>query len=34
VRTLGGEDESAAQRELRHFYRLSQSSKVAHIDAH
>ena len=28
-----GADEAAAQRELRHFYRLSQSSKLAHIDA-
>jgi len=26
-------DEAAAQRELRHFYRLSQTSKLAHIDA-
>jgi hypothetical protein len=31
--TLGSDDDSAAQRELRRFYRLSQSSKVAHIDA-
>jgi hypothetical protein len=28
-----GADEVAAQRELRHFYRLSQTSKLAHIDA-
>jgi hypothetical protein len=28
-----GADEVAAQRELRHFYRLSQMSKLAHIDA-
>jgi hypothetical protein len=33
-RALGADDETAAQRELRHFYRLSQSSKLAHIDAH
>ncbi len=26
-------DAAAVQRELRHFYRLSQSSKLAHIDA-
>lgn len=32
--TLAGDDEAAAQRELRRFYRLSQSSKLAHIDAH
>ena len=25
---------AAAQRELRHFYRLSQGSKLAHIDGH
>ena len=31
--TLAGDDEAAAQRELRHFYRLSQTSKLAHIDA-
>jgi hypothetical protein len=31
--TLAGDDEAAAQRELRHFYRLSQGSKLAHIDA-
>ena len=31
--TLGRDDEAAAHRELRHFYRLSQSSKLAHIDA-
>ena len=30
---LAGDDEGAAQRELRHFYRLSQTSKLAHIDA-
>ena len=28
-----GDDEPAAQRELRKFYRLSQTSKLAHIDA-
>lgn len=28
-----GDDEAAAQRELRRFYRLSQTSKLAHIDA-
>jgi hypothetical protein len=28
-----GADEAAAQRELRRFYRLSQTSKLAHIDA-
>ncbi len=28
-----GPDEEAVQRELRHFYRLSQGSKLAHIDA-
>jgi hypothetical protein len=33
VPTLAGDDEAAAQRELRRFYRLSQSSKLAHIDA-
>jgi hypothetical protein len=27
-------DEATAQRELRHFYRLTQTSKLAHIDAH
>ena len=27
------DDEAAAQRELRRFYRLSQTSKLAHIDA-
>jgi hypothetical protein len=26
-------DGAAIQRDLRHFYRLSQSSKLAHIDA-
>ena len=31
--TLGRDDEAAAHRELRHFYRLSQASKLAHIDA-
>lgn len=31
--TLAADDEAAAQRELRHFYRLSQASKLAHIDA-
>ena len=30
---LARDDEAAAQRELRHFYRLSQTSKLAHIDA-
>ncbi len=30
---LRGAQEDAVQRELRRFYRLSQSSKVAHIDA-
>ena len=30
---LGRDDEAAAHRELRHFYRLSQTSKLAHIDA-
>lgn len=29
-----GADEAVRQRELRHFYRLSQTSKLAHIDAH
>ena len=29
---LARDDESAAQRELRRFYRLSQTSKLAHID--
>lgn len=29
-----GADEAAVQRELRTFYRLSQQSKLAHIDAH
>lgn len=32
-RRLDGGDEAARQRELRHFYRLSQRSKLAHIDA-
>ena len=32
-RTRGSDDDSAAQRELRHFYRLSQGFKLAHIDA-
>lgn len=27
-------DEATAQSELRHFYRLTQTSKLAHIDAH
>jgi hypothetical protein len=31
--TLARDDEAARQRELRHFYRLSQTSKLAHIDA-
>jgi len=31
--TLARDDEGAHQRELRHFYRLSQTSKVARIDA-
>ena len=31
--TLAGDDEAAAQRELRRFYRLSQTSKLAHIGA-
>ena len=30
---LARDDEAAAHRELRHFYRLSQTSKLAHIDA-
>jgi hypothetical protein len=30
---LAAADAAAVQRELRHFYRLSQASKVAHIDA-
>src|SRR5688572_26343105 len=30
---LARDDESAAQSELRRFYRLSQTSKLAHIDA-
>src|SRR5687767_15925978 len=30
---LARDGEAAAQRELRHFYRLSQTSKLAHIDA-
>jgi len=30
---LARDDDAAAQRELRHFYRLSQTSKLAHIDA-
>lgn len=29
-----GDDAAAAQRDLRRFYRLSQTSKLAHIDAH
>ena len=29
-----GADAAAVHRELRHFYRLSQTSKLAHIDAH
>jgi len=29
-----GPDAEGVQRELRHFYRLSQTSKLAHIDAH
>jgi hypothetical protein len=32
-RRLGGADDDARQRELRRFYRLSQRSKLAHIDA-
>jgi hypothetical protein len=32
-RRLDGADDAARQRELRRFYRLSQRSKVAHIDA-
>jgi hypothetical protein len=32
-RRLDRADDAARQRELRHFYRLSQRSKVAHIDA-
>jgi len=31
--TLARDGEAAAQHELRHFYRLSQTSKLAHIDA-
>jgi len=31
--TLSRDDEAAAQRELRRFYRLSQTSKLAHIGA-
>jgi hypothetical protein len=31
---LAGVDEPVCQAELRHFYRLSQTSKLAHIDAH
>jgi hypothetical protein len=31
---MRGSDEEGVQRELRHFYRLSQTSKLAHIDAH
>ena len=31
--TQARDDEAAAHRELRHFYRLSQTSKLAHIDA-
>jgi hypothetical protein len=30
---LAAEHAAAVQRELRHFYRLTQASKVAHIDA-
>jgi hypothetical protein len=30
---LSGTHETAAHRELRRFYRLSQTSKLAHIDA-
>jgi hypothetical protein len=30
----GGADDEGLQRELRRFYRLSQQSKLAHIDAH
>ena len=33
VPTLAADDEAAAHRELRRFYRLSQTSKLAHIDA-
>jgi hypothetical protein len=32
--TRGGADDAARQRELRQFYRLSQRSKLALIDAH
>jgi hypothetical protein len=32
-RTLDRADDAARQRELRRFYRLSQRSKLAHIDA-
>jgi hypothetical protein len=31
--TLAADDEAVTQRELRRFYRLSQTSKLAHIDA-
>jgi hypothetical protein len=31
---LHGAEEETVQRELRRFYRLSQASKLAHIDAH
>ena len=31
--TLARDEEAASHRELRHFYRLSQASKLAHIDA-
>jgi hypothetical protein len=31
---LSSAGDVATQRELRHFYRLSQTSKLAHIDAH
>ena len=31
--TLARDDEASAHRELRRFYRLSQTSKLAHIDA-
>lgn len=33
-RLAAARDDSAVQRELRRFYRLSQTSKLAHIDAH
>lgn len=32
-RLAAARDDSAVRRELRHFYRLSQGSKLAHIDA-